>query len=132
MCINFNNYFNLLSRQTRNKPCPPPGLSRSHRTMQCDLDLSSLLQSGIVTAQVVFPVATGIDGSLLQCVVVTSNFTSAGKKNSSHEHADVSMPVATIFYSSNGPLMSVARRYCSIPAQSPNPSLILAQPIYTC
>jgi hypothetical protein len=36
------------------------------------------------------------------------------------------MPVATIFYSINGSLMSVAHHYCSIPAQSPSILLILA------
>jgi hypothetical protein len=53
----------------------------------------TLLQSGAVATQSVFTIATGIDGMLLQCLVVTSNFTSAGRKNNSHKHDDGSSPL---------------------------------------
>jgi hypothetical protein len=48
---------------------------------------------------------------VLLCPIVVGDFTSAAGNSSSHGHADISVLVAAIFHSSNGPLMLAARRY---------------------
>jgi hypothetical protein len=65
----------------------------------------TLLQRSIVASPPIFTVATCIDGHCSRVIlrqqvgriVVTSDSTSASRKNSSHGHTDISVPVAAIF-----------------------------------